>query len=443
MLSDSQPRVVLTHARVSETVRAQLHGAKGEAGPSTVLDLGRDAARWELEAEANLDRHQVGVTPEHLAYVIYTSGSTGRPKGVMVEHANVRRLFSATEEWFQFAQDDVWTLFHSFAFDFSVWEMWGALIHGARLVIVPHGTTRSPKEFYELICDAGVTVLNQTPSAFRQLMAAQAQCDRRHKLRCVVFGGEALDASMLTGWYEQERNRRTQLINMYGITETTVHVTYRPVQARDTQRVGFSPIGVRIPDLRVYVLDADGRPSPIDAVGEVHVGGFGLTRGYLNRPALTAERFIPDPFCGEPGARMYRTGDLARYREDGELEFLGRNDFQVKVRGFRIELGEIESRLRSHGSVREAVVVAREDVAGDKRLVAYYTLRPGAAPVEVDGLREYVSASLPEYMVPAAYMGLESLPLTVNGKLDRKALPAPEAGAYASQEYEAPVGEPP
>ncbi|RVU51136.1 amino acid adenylation domain-containing protein [Pseudomonas syringae pv. syringae] len=382
---------------------------------------------------------QVAVKSSDLAYVIYTSGSTGLPKGVMVEHRNVARLFSATEEWFGFNEQDVWALFHSFAFDFSVWEIWGALLHGGRLLIVPQLVSRSPEDFYRLLCSAGVTVLNQTPSAFRQLIAAQGEKEQTHSLRQVIFGGEALETAMLKPWYARKVNAATQLVNMYGITETTVHVTYYPLQPEDAQRVGASPIGKRIPDLQLYLLDAYGHPLPPGAAGELYVGGAGVARGYLNRDELNATRFLDDPFAPEPGARMYRSGDLGRWLPDGSLEYLGRNDEQVKIRGFRIELGEIEARLSACKGVREAVVVVREDEPGDKRLVAYVI---GTADLEPDvtWLREQLRLSLAEHMLPSAFVSLEAFPLTANGKLDRKALPLPVAEAYARRQYEAPQG---
>ncbi|MFW3163443.1 syringopeptin non-ribosomal peptide synthetase SypA [Pseudomonas syringae pv. syringae] len=382
---------------------------------------------------------QVTVKPSDLAYVIYTSGSTGLPKGVMVEHRNVARLFSATRDWFGFNEQDIWALFHSFAFDFSVWEIWGALLHGGRLLIVPQLVSRSPEDFYDLLCSAGVTVLNQTPSAFRQLIAAQGEKEQAHSLRQVIFGGEALDTAMLKPWYARSVNADTQLVNMYGITETTVHVTYYPLQPEDAQRVGASPIGKRIPDLQLYLLDAYGHPLPPGAVGELYVGGAGVARGYLNRDELNATRFLDDPFASEPGARMYRSGDLGRWLPDGNLEYLGRNDEQVKIRGFRIELGEIEAQLSACQGVREAVVVVREDEPGDKRLVAYVI---GTADLEPDAtyLREQLRLSLAEHMLPSAFVSLEAFPLTANGKLDRKALPLPSAEAYARRQYEAPQG---
>ena len=270
-----------------------------------------------------------------------------------------------------------------------------------------------------------------------QLVAAQAKSERNHRLRRVVFGGEALELRTLGGWYERN-GESAVLVNMYGITETTVHVTYCPLTGLDAGRGGPSPIGKRIPDLRVYILDEEREPVPVGVGGEIYVGGAGVARGYLNRPELTAERFVADPFSNEAGARMYKTGDVGRWLADGTLEYLGRNDSQVKIRGFRIELGEIEARLRGVEGVAEAVVVAREEEGGEKRLVAYYT---GSAVVGAEALRAHAREGLPEYMVPAAYVRLEQFPLTPNGKLDRKALPAPQGDAYVRCGYEAPLGD--
>jgi amino acid adenylation domain-containing protein len=368
LLRDSAAPVLLSHERL----RTLLPESRAR-----VVYLDSGAGAFTSASDANPSPR---AAPEDLAYVIYTSGSTGLPKGVMVTHDNVVRLFRATQPWFQFDHHDVWTLFHSYAFDFSVWEIWGALIHGGRLVVVPFEVSRSVGEFYELLLAERVTVLNQTPSAFHPLAAVATAAGRRRELslRLVIFGGEALELSSLGPWFERHGDRVPQLVNMYGITETTVHVTYRPLSSADARGAPGSLIGRRIPDLRLYVLEPGGQPAPPGVPGEICVGGAGVARGYLNRAELTAQRFVADPFCDEPGARMYRSGDLARLRTDGDIEYLGRIDEQVKIRGHRIELGEIEAALTGHSAVREAVVIAREDTPGDKRLVAYAVLDPRA-----------------------------------------------------------------
>nr|CAC01604.1 peptide synthetase [Anabaena sp. 90] len=311
-------------------------------------------------------------TPSNLAYVIYTSGSTGKPKGVLVNHSHVVRLFAATDSWYNFNSQDVWTMFHSYAFDFSVWEVWGALLYGGRLVVVGYLVTRSPKSFYELLCQEKVTILNQTPSAFRQLIPAEQSIATVGdlNLRLVIFGGETLELNSLQPWFDRHGDQSPQLVNMYGITETTVHVTYRPLSKADLHGKA-SVIGRPIGDLQVYVLDEHLQPVPIGVAGEMYVGGAGVTRGYLNRAELTAQRFISNPFNGNSEQLLYKSGDLARYLPNGELEYLGRIDNQVKIRGFRIELGEIEAALSQLREVREVVVVARSDQPDNKRLVAY------------------------------------------------------------------------
>ena len=373
--------------------------------------------------------------PDHLAYVIYTSGTTGKPKGSLITHRNAARLFVATEAWYGFDQRDVWTLFHSVAFDFSVWEIWGALLYGGRLVVVPFITSRSPEAFYELLASERVTVLNQTPSAFRQLIQAEEAVGQKDLvLRYVIFGGEALEMQSLRPWFARHGDQAPRLVNMYGITETTVHVTYRPLSKDDLDSA--SVIGVPIPDLQIYILDAHRQPVPIGVPGEMYVGGAGLARGYLRRPELTADKFLPDHLSGKPDSRLYRTGDLARFISGNDIEYLGRIDDQVKIRGFRIELGEIESVLCQHPAVREASVMAREDVPGSKRLVAYL-VAPSPAP-EVRSLREHLKRSVPEYMVPAAFVFLDRFPLTPNGKIDRKALPLPAQRIAAEPQLDEP-----
>lgn len=368
---------------------------------------------------------RVPATPDSLAYIIYTSGSTGRPKGVEITHHNVVRLFQSAEEWYDFNEQDVWTLFHSCSFDFSVWEIWGALLYGGRLVIVPYGVSRSPSDFLELLARERVTVLNQTPSAFRQLQHAEQDAPPADglALRYVIFGGEALDLRSLRPWFDRHGDQQPKLVNMYGITETTVHVTCRPLTRADSE-AGSSVIGDPLCDLQLLVLDAELQPVDAGVVGELFVGGAGLARGYLNRPELTAQRFIESPFAA--GERLYRTGDLARRLPNGDLEYLGRCDQQVKIRGHRIELGEIESVLTHLDGVRAAVVAARPTADGDKRLVAYLVPDPQRRPA-LATLRELMGQRLPDYMVPAAFVFLARLPLTAHGKIDRAALPEPPA----------------
>ena len=372
--------------------------------------------------------------PQHPAYVIYTSGSTGRPKGVVTTHQNVTRLFANTDQWFGFRTNDVWTMFHSYAFDFSVWEIWGALLTGGRVVVVSEIISRDPDAFLDLISREGVTILSQTPSAFFALaQAAKSRIDTYptvsaasiiSRLRYIVFGGEELDLKKLHKWFSDHNDNSPVLINMYGITETTVHVSYMVITAQIAQSSSGNLIGSNIPDLRIYVLDAGLQPVPAGAAGELYIAGAGLARGYLNRPGLTAERFVACPF-GPPGSRMYRTGDLARWRADGVLDFLGRADDQVKIRGFRIELGEVEAALARQPGIAQAAVVAREDRPGQKQLVGYVVPATDAA-LDPAGLRRALAAHLPDYMVPAAIVELAALPLTPNGKLDRRALPAPD-----------------
>jgi amino acid adenylation domain-containing protein/non-ribosomal peptide synthase protein (TIGR01720 family) len=379
-------------------------------------------------------------TPDSLAYVIYTSGSTGKPKGALLPHGNVMRLFSATEHWFDFGPQDSWTLFHSYAFDFSVWEIFGALLYGGKLVVVPHDISRSPEDFYTLLCDENVTVLNQTPSAFKPLMQVASESTRNNSLRYVVFGGEALEVQSLRPWFERFGDRAPTLINMYGITETTVHVTYRPLSMADLEQSHSSPIGEPIVDLSWYLLDGSLNLVPQGCIGELYIAGAGLARGYLNQAGMTATRFVPDPFNPQAGERLYRTGDLARLRGDGVIEYIGRIDHQVKIRGFRIELGEIEAQLLKHADVREAVVLAVDGISGQQLatwIVANEELDGEGQGALRDSIKAHLRETLPDYMVPVSWAFLERLPLTANGKLDRKQLPHPEV-AQVQEVYAAP-----
>ncbi|NER27498.1 MAG: amino acid adenylation domain-containing protein, partial [Symploca sp. SIO1C4] len=416
ILQDTQVPVLLTQQQQLKVLPEH---------QATIVCLDED---WGDIAQESQDNPVSRVTPDNLAYVIYTSGSTGQPKGVLVNHHNITRLFTTTQSWFHFNQEDVWTFFHSYAFDFSVWEIWGALLHGGRVVVVPYWLTRSPEAFYDLLSQQQVTVLNQTPSAFRQLIKAEESLGRAKTLalRLVIFGGEALELQSLKSWFERHGDQSPQLVNMYGITETTVHVTYRSLTRADLELGSGSVIGRPIPDLQVYLLDQHRQPVPIGVRGEMYIGGAGLARGYLNRPELTNETFIAHPFRNKPDERLYKSGDLARYLPNGDIEYLGRIDHQVKIRGFRIELGEIEAVLAQYPTVRETVVLDREIKPGDKQLVAYVVPSNEQVPTTSE-LRNLLKKQLPEYMVPSAFVMLEALPLTPNGKVDRQALPAPES----------------
>ncbi|MEV7109562.1 amino acid adenylation domain-containing protein [Streptomyces anulatus] len=360
------------------------------------------------------------------AYVIHTSGSTGRPKGVLVPHANVTALVDAVRDDFALSPDDAWTCFHSAAFDFSVWEIWGALLTGGRLVVVDHWTSRQPEDFHALLVRERVSVLSQTPSAFTQLAAADRTGGGLPALRLVVLGGEPLDARPLLGWFDRHPEDRCRLVNMYGITETTVHVTAATVTRREAL-AGSRSVGRPLPGWSVRVLDPHGRPVPPGAPGEIHVGGAGVALGYLHRPAPTAERFVPDVV--DPAGRLYRSGDLGRLLPDGTLEHLGRIDDQVKVRGFRIEPGEIRHVLLEDPAVSAAAVTVTGGAGGDAaavRIDAYVVPAPGAGE-DPGSVRDRAARLLPPHMVPATVTVLPALPLTANGKLDPARLPAPGA----------------
>ncbi|MBC7931004.1 MAG: amino acid adenylation domain-containing protein, partial [Rubrivivax sp.] len=426
MLEDAGRPVLLTQKALADSLPE--HEAR-------VICLDSD---WETVASASDENPASEVTPDNLAYVIYTSGSTGQPKGVQVTHGSVARLFETTRPLLDFGERDVWTVFHSFAFDLSVWEIFGPLLHGGRLVIVPLNVAQSPAEFYELLRDERVTVLNQTPSALRQLFKVRGAAEKSAgglSLRLVVCGGEALPrevAAQALAW-------RIPVWNFYGPTEATVWATVHEVKSEDLEH-GLMPIGLAIASAETHLLDEDSRPVPEGEPGELHIGGPCLARGYFNRPDLTAARFISNPFSDEANARLYKTGDLARLLPDGSIEFLGRLDHQVKVRGFRIELGEIEAALDWHKGVRESVVTARDDERGEKRLVAYVVCEREAP--DTSEMVAFLKKRLPDYMIPSAFVPLDAMPLTSNGKIDRRALPAPVAQRpQPALEFKEPAGE--
>jgi amino acid adenylation domain-containing protein len=435
MLADAAPAIIVTTTATAAAVPATV------TVPVLVLDGDEVAAELAGTDDTSLDDDDriAPLLPAHPAYVIYTSGSTGQPKGVTITHRSVTGLLGAAGGRFGFGAGDVWAWFHSFAFDFSVWELWGALVHGGRLVVVPVETSWSAQEFLGLLARERVTVLNQTPSAFYELIHADAHdpaAGQGLALRWVIFGGEALDTARLRDWYDRHP-ATPALVNMYGITETTVHVTYLALDERCAAGPsGGSLIGRPLDNTRVFVLDRWLCPVPVGVTGELYVAGAGLARGYLNRRGLTAGRFVACPF-GAAGERMYRTGDLARWAPGGVLEYGGRADGQVKIRGFRVEPGEIEVVLAAHPLVEQAVVTARAGTPGDVRLVAYVVPDADGGSSGGGGLaaavRAFAAERLPGYMVPAAVVVLrDGLPLTVNGKVDRAALPAPDYATGAS-----------
>ncbi|WP_460764535.1 non-ribosomal peptide synthetase, partial [Lysobacter fragariae] len=415
VLRDSAPSVVLTQTSLQGVLPADLQA------PIVVLDGVVDAARiaWNSENNAEVP----GLTAAHLAYVIYTSGSTGEPKGVMVEHRNLANLIGWHNATFGIAEGIRSSSVASVAFDACVWEIWPSLCAGGQLVLPPSAAARDPGQLLQWWAQAALDV-GFLPTPLAEWGYAEGAANPQ--LRTLLVGGDRLKKF-------PKLPASTTLVNNYGPTETTVVATSARLDANDP----VLHIGRPIANTQVHILDDALQPVPPGEIGELYIGGAGVARGYLNRDDLTAERFIADPFV--PGGRLYKTGDLGRWRADGNIEYIGRNDFQVKIRGFRIELGEIEARLATHAGVRETVVLAREDLGSDKRLVAYLTLEAGAT-LDPESLRAHLAAALPEYMVPAAYVALPVFPLTPNGKLDRKALPAPPPDAYFTGAYEAPRG---
>ncbi|HEY6927274.1 MAG TPA: amino acid adenylation domain-containing protein, partial [Steroidobacteraceae bacterium] len=424
-LKDAAPQVLLLQERLKEKLP--------HTGVESIA-LDQDWSRIAQQPVHNLAPQSVGLRPSHLAYVIYTSGSTGKPKGAMNEHRGVVNRLHWMQQQYQLGPHDRVLQKTPFSFDVSVWEFFWTLMSGASLVVArPHGH-KDPAYLRNLIEQTGVTRLHFVPSML-QIFLDQHPAGSCSSVRHVVCSGEELPAAVQRKCFECLGQVR--LSNLYGPTETAVDVTaWECDRPSEGTRI---PIGRPIANTRIYVLDQGGRPVPIGVTGELHIGGIGVGRGYLGRPDLTAERFLPDPFAGPSYARMYKTGDLGRWQPDGALEFLGRNDHQVKIRGFRIELGEIEAQLLSHEGVKEAVVLAREDLPGEQRLVAYVVGRDRS--VSVARLRAHLATVLPDYMIPSAVLVQDNLPRSLNGKLDRRALPAPDAQAYVRSRYEAPQGE--
>jgi amino acid adenylation domain-containing protein len=425
MLEHSAPSVVLIQASLEEHLPAMT---------VPVLRLDTEVELLSAYPTTPLSREELGLSPRHLAYVIYTSGSTGQPKGVMNEHAGVVNRLLWGRETYQLGVGDSVLQKTPFGFDVSVWELLQPLLSGARLVMARPGGHMDPQYLAEIIERERITMTHFVPSML-QVFVEHVAVERCRSLRRVLCSGEALPYALQTRFFAKLPT--VELHNLYGPTEAAIEVTAWACRAG--MHEGIVPIGHPIANARVYILDEHHQPVPMGVAGELYLGGAGVARGYLHRADLTAERFLDDPF--QSGARVYKTGDLGRWLPDGAIEYLGRNDFQVKIRGFRIELGEIEAKLVEHAAIREAIVLAREDEPGQKRLVAYLTL-DGAHSHRHQGemiaeLRGHLRTQLPEYMVPAAFMMLDALPVTPNGKVDRKQLPMPDALATA-HEYVAP-----
>jgi amino acid adenylation domain-containing protein len=419
MLQDSEPTLVLLHERTRE--------ALGETLTAPSLDLRADAQRWRGYSAANPRAAAVGLRANHLAYVIYTSGSTGQPKGVMNEHRGMVNRIAAQQAFEGFTARDICCHKTSISHVDAVFEVFGPLCSGSRLVIIREA--RDPGQIAAVVAREQVTRLLTVPSLARYLLAEPAMMRQLGKLRAWTLSGEEVGAELLMALQEQLPG--CEFIMQYGSSEVSSDAALYKSRRFGADRV---PIGSPLPNVQMHILDRHG------ALGDIWVGGVGVARGYLNKPELTAERFVRDPFARDPQARLYRMGDIGRWRPDGLLECLGRQDRQVKIRGFRVELGEVEAALRKQPDVAEAVVLALESELGEKRLVAYVTIQDGGE-LHAGWLREQLLMSLPDYMVPAAYVRLEALPLTANGKLDRRALPAPESGAYVTGEYEPPQTE--
>lgn len=415
-LEDSKPNIVLTQLKYIGNIKVN----------AEILNL--EDERAYAKKEMNLKNVNI---QRDLAYIIYTSGTTGKPKGVMIEHKNVVRLLFNEKMQFDFNNNDIWTMFHSYCFDFSVWEMYGALLYGGKLILISKDKARVAEEYLKILKEEQVTVLNQIPTPFYNLMNEELNYNTKElQLRYIIFGGEALKPEMLKGWIK--KYPETKLINMYGITETTVHVTYKNIAEEDIN-AKISNIGKPLPTILTYIMDKNLKLQPIGVPGEICIGGSGVARGYLNKPELTKEKFVYNPYKRKE--RIYRSGDLARILENGEIEYLGRIDNQVKIRGFRIEIGEIESQLLRIQSIRESIIIEKEDNNGCKYLCAYIV---ADRQLTVEELRKNLSKNLPEYMIPSNFIQLERMPLTTTGKIDRTALPKPNKIVATGKEYEPP-----
>ena len=426
ILKDCAPVVLLTQGRFEALF-------EGMAKVLPVLDLSVQSPLWANQPESNPDHDCVGLTPENLVNVLYTSGSTGKPKGVGARHRGLQNLLPWYISEFNLSRDDAILVATSHSYDLTQRNIFGPLLVGARLVLASEPF--DPQAIVKQVAKERISMMNLTPSGFHTLIDANTNGELRG-LRLVVLGGEPIQPNRLLELPEP----RPEFVNGYGPTECTGVITYHRMSSDlEHYRNRYVPIGKPIQNTRIYVLDSHQQPVPVGVLGEIHIAGAPVGRGYLNRPELTAERFVRDPFVPEADARLYKTGDLGRWLADGTIELLGRNDFQVKIRGFRIELGEIEAALREHPQLREVVASVYEPVPGDKRLAAYVVAHGVIVPTPVE-LRDFLKSKLPAFMAPSAFVYLDALPLTSNGKLDRKALPQPLAEVI-SKDYAAPHNE--
>jgi amino acid adenylation domain-containing protein len=419
MLQDAQVPVLLTHQSVAA-------GLPKHSARVVYLD-----ANWETIARESAENPASGATADNLAYVLYTSGSTGRPKGVMISHRAVCNHLHGMQTVFSLTDADRVLQKTPLSFDVSVWEFLGPLWVGAQLIMARPGGHQDKAYLVKMLAEQHITTLQLVPSMLRMLLD-EGGLETSYSLRRVLCGGEVLAVALQERFFAR---LEAELYNLYGPTEATIYTTCW-VCERDSQRPTV-PIGRPMANIQIYLLDDDLQPVPIGVPGELYIGGMGLARGYLHRPDLTAQTFLPNPYSNEPGARLYKTGDLARYLPDSTIEFLGRNDHQVKLRGFRIELGEIEAVLEQHPEVRDVVVVAREDEPGEQRLVAYVVVTDGQR-LTIGALRSFLKEKLPDYMVPSTFVFLDALPLTPNGKVDRQALPAPQGQRQLAEAYVPP-----
>jgi amino acid adenylation domain-containing protein len=443
MVADSAPVVLLTRGDLQSLF-------SGISENLTILDFDNPSA-WQQRPERNLAGSSVGLTSEHLAYVIYTSGSTGKPKGVMGLHRSTINRLMWMYDKYPFESGEVCCAKSSFSFVDAICELFGPLLKGVPTILLPSTLNQNLEKLTQVLAQHRVTRMVLVPSLLRAILESQVSNNLGlPHMKYWFTSGEPLPRKLANEFFE--RVEHGKLVNLYGSSEDAADVTCHEVKSGTAAAAMPVPIGQPIANTQAYILDTHLQPVPVRVKGELYFAGAGIARGYLQHPDWTAERFLPDPFAGDSKGRMYKTGDMGRWRADGSIEFVGRDDFQVKVRGFRIELGEIEARLSEYEGVKQAIVVAREDAIGEKRLVAYYTLQAGetetktgngkmGSHVGAEELRGYLTSKLPEHMVPAAYVRLQQLPLTGSGKLDRRALPAPEGTAYAARVYEAPEGE--